>query len=135
MSVFTEGNVTEQATQAEPQTTETTPPQESFVAKLVEAKGENWSNPEVLAKGKLEADTYIQQLETQLTQMREDLGKQDYAAKLLDQLQNKAADPTTAKPVMPNNNNDIGGTSEGNTNPSLSEEDLKSLVEQTLTAR
>lgn len=135
MSVFTEGNVTEQATQAEPQTTETTPPQESFVAKLVEAKGENWSNPEVLAKGKLEADTYIQQLETQLTQMREDLGKQDYAAKLLDQLQNKAADPTTAKPVMPNKNNDIGGTSEGNTNPSLSEEDLKSLVEQTLTAR
>jgi len=135
MSVFTEGNVTEQATQAEPQTTETTPPQESFVAKLVEAKGENWSNPEVLAKGKLEADTYIQQLESQLTQMREDLGKQDYAAKLLDQLQNKAADPTTAKPVMPNNNNDIGGTSEGNTNPSLSEEDLKSLVEQTLTAR
>jgi hypothetical protein len=135
MSVFTEGNVTEQATQTEPQTTETTPPQDSFVSKLVEAKGENWSNPEVLAKGKLEADTYIQQLESQLTQMREDLGKQDYAAKLLDQLQNKAADPTTAKPVMPNNNNDIGGTSEGNTNPSLSEEDLKSLVEQTLTAR
>ena len=135
MSVFTEGNVTEQATQTESQTTETPPPQDSFVAKLVEAKGENWSNPEVLAKGKLEADTYIQQLETQLTQMREDLGKQDYAAKLLDQLQNKAADPTTAKPVMPNNNNDIGGTSEGNTNPSLSEEDLKSLVEQTLTAR
>jgi hypothetical protein len=135
MSVFTEGNVTEQATQTESQTTETTSPQDSFVAKLVEAKGENWSNPEVLAKGKLEADTYIQQLESQLTQMREDLGKQDYAAKLLDQLQNKAADPTTAKPVMPNNNNDIGGTSEGNTNPSLSEEDLKSLVEQTLTAR
>ena len=67
--------------------------------------------------------------------MREDLSKQDYAKDLLEQLQNKAADPTTAKPVMPNNNNDIGGTSEGNTNPSLSEEDLKSLVEQTLTAR
>ena len=134
MSVFTEGNVTTQATQTEPQTTETAPPQDSFVAKLVEAKGENWGNPEVLAKGKLEADNYIQQLETQLTQMREDLGKQDYAAKLLDQLQNKAAEPTTANAVMPNNNN-IGGTSDGNTNPNLSEEDLKSLVEQTLTAR
>ena len=134
MSVFTEGNVTTQATQTEPQTTETAPPQDSFVAKLVEAKGENWGNPEVLAKGKLEADNYIQQLETQLTQMREDLGKQDYAAKLLDQLQNKAADPTTANAVMSNNNN-IGGTSDGNTNPNLSEEDLKSLVEQTLTAR
>jgi len=134
MSVFTEGAETTQTTQTEQVTTETAPPQESFVAKLVEAKGENWNNPEVLAKGKLEADGYIQQLESQLTQMREDLGKQDYAQKLLDQLQNKAADPTTANTVMPNNNN-TGGTSDGNTNPNLSEDDLKSLVEKTLTAR
>jgi hypothetical protein len=134
MSVFTEGAETTQTTQTEQVTTETSPPQDSFVAKLVEAKGENWNNPEVLAKGKLEADSYIQQLESQLTQMREDLGKQDYAQKLLDQLQNKAADPTTANAVTPNNNN-TGGTSDGNTNPSLSEDDLKSLVEKTLTAR
>tara|TARA_R110000737_G_scaffold326745_3_gene340618 strand:+ start:285 stop:1058 length:774 start_codon:yes stop_codon:yes gene_type:complete len=133
MSVFTEGAATTQSTQTEQVTTETSPPQESFVAKLVEAKGENWNNPEVLAKGKLEADGYIQQLETQLTQMREDLGKQDYAQKLLDQLQNKAADPTTANAAMPNNN--TGGTSDGNTNPNLSEDDLKSLVEKTLSAR
>jgi hypothetical protein len=126
MSVFTEGAATTQSTQTEQVTTETSPPQESFVAKLVEAKGENWNNPEVLAKGKLEADGYIQQLESQLTQMREDLGKQDYAQKLLDQLQNKAADPTTAN---------TGGTSDGNTNPNLSEDDLKSLVEKTLSAR
>tara|TARA_R110000796_G_scaffold24700_1_gene70151 strand:- start:213 stop:992 length:780 start_codon:yes stop_codon:yes gene_type:complete len=135
MSVFTEGAATTQSTQTEQVTTETSPPQESFVAKLVEAKGENWNNPEVLAKGKLEADGYIQQLESQLTQMREDLGKQDYAQKLLDQLQNKAADPTTANAAMPNNNNNTGGTSDGNTNPNLSEDDLKSLVEKTLSAR
>ena len=134
MSVFTEGSETEQTTQAEQQTTEATPPQESFVAKLVEAKGENWKDPEVLAKGKLEADTYISELEGQLAQMREDMSKQDYAKSLLDQLQDKAADPTTAKTAMPNNNNN-GGTSDGNTNPNLSEDDLKSLVEQTLTAR
>jgi hypothetical protein len=133
MSVFTEGTATEQTTQPEQQTTETTTPQESYVAKLVEAKGENWKDPEVLAKGKLEADTYISELERQLAQMREDLGKQDYAQKLLDQLQDKAAEPTTAKTVMPNNN--TGGTEEGNTNPNLSEDDLKSLVEKTLTAR
>lgn len=133
MSVFTEGSATEQTTQTEQQTTQTTAPQESFVAKLVEAKGENWKDPEVLAKGKLEADNYIKELERQLEQMREDLGKQDYAKTLLDQLQNKAADPTTAKTAMPNK--DIGGTTEGNTNPALSEEDLKSLVEKTLTAR
>ena len=134
MSVFTEGTATEQTTQPEQQTTETTTPQESYVAKLVEAKGENWKDPEVLAKGKLEADTYISELERQLAQMREDLGKQDYAQKLLDQLQNKAAESTTANTVTPNKNN-TGGTAEGNTNPSLSEDDLKSLVEKTLTAR
>ncbi len=69
MSVFTEGTATEQTTQPEQQTTETTPPQDSFVAKLVEAKGENWKDPEVLAKGKLEADNYISELERQLNQM------------------------------------------------------------------
>jgi len=134
MSVFTEGTATEQSTQPEQQTTEATTPQESFVAKLVEAKGENWKDPEVLAKGKLEADNYISELERQLTQMREDMAKQDYAKTLLDQLQNKAAEPTTAKTATPNNNN-TGGTTDGNTNPNLSEDDLKSLVEQTLTAR
>lgn len=133
MSVFSEGTVTEQTTQPEQAVTETTAPQESYVAKLVEAKGENWKDPEVLAKGKLEADNYIKELEVQLQQMREDMNKQDYAKTLLDQLQNKAADPTTAKTAMPNNN--TGGTSEGNTNPDLSEEALKSLVEKTLTAR
>lgn len=133
MSVFTEGAATEQSTQTEQQTTETTTPQESFVAKLVEAKGENWKDPEVLAKGKLEADNYISELEQQLSQMREDMAKQDYAKTLLDQLQNKAADPTTANTAMPNNN--TGGTTDGNTNPNLSEDDLKSLVEKTLTAR
>ena len=133
MSVFTEGSETEQTTQAEQQTTEATPPQVSFVARLVEAKGENWKDPEVLAKGKLEADGYIQELETQLNSMREDLSKQDYAKSLLDQLQNKAAESTTANIAMPKNN--IGDTSDGNTNPNLSEEDLKSLVERTLTER
>ena len=133
MDVFSESSPTTDTTQPEIQATESTQPQDSFVQKLVEAKGDNWKDPEVLAKGKIEADGYIQKLEEQLTNMREDLGKQDYAKDLLEQLQNKAADPINAKNAMPNN--DTGGTSEGNTNPNLSEEDLKSLVERTLTER
>ena len=133
MDVFSESGQTNDTTQPEIQATESTQPQDSFVQKLVEAKGDNWKDPEVLAKGKIEADGYIQKLEEQLTNMREDLGKQDYAKDLLEQLQNKAADPINAKNAMPNN--DTGGTSEGNTNPNLSEEDLKSLVERTLTER
>ena len=133
MDVFSESGQTNDTTQPEIQATESTQPQDSFVQKLVEAKGENWKDPEVLAKGKLEADGYIQELETQLNSMREDLSKQDYAKSLLDQLQNKAAESTTANIAMPKNN--IGDTSDGNTNPNLSEEDLKSLVERTLTER
>jgi len=133
MDVFSESSQTTDTTQPEIQATENTPPQDSFVQKLVEAKGDNWKDPEVLAKGKIEADGYIQQLESQLTSLREDLGKQDYAKSLLDQLQNKAAESTTANTVTPKNN--IGDTSDGNTNPNLSEEDLKSLVERTLTER
>ena len=133
MDVFSESGQTNDTTQPEIQATESTQPQDSFVQKLVEAKGDNWKDPEVLAKGKIEADGYIKELEGQLSNMREDLSKQDYAKDLLEQLQNKAADPTNAKNAMPNN--DTGGTSEGNTNPNLSEEDLKSLVERTLTER
>ena len=133
MDVFSESGQTNDTTQPEIQATESTQPQDSFVQKLVEAKGDNWKDPEVLAKGKIEADGYIQKLEEQLTNMREDLSKQDYAKDLLEQLQTKAADPINAKNAMPNN--DTGGTSEGNTNPNLSEEDLKSLVERTLTER
>ena len=132
--VFTDGTATTQTDQNAEQTQVEDTPQESYLKKLVEAKGENWGDPEVLAKGKLEADGYIRTLEEQMAQMREDLKKQDYSAQLLEQLKGKAADPTTAKPEAPNNNN-IGGTTDGNTNPTLSEEDLKSLVEKTLSER
>lgn len=108
--------------------------QESYLAKLVAARGENWKDPEVLAKGKLEADSYIKTLEEQLAQMRDDLGKQEYSKQLLDQLQGKATQPTSVNSVAANNDN--GGTNtDGNTQPQVSEDTLKSLVEQTLTAR
>ena len=130
--VFTEGTATEQTTQPE-QAQEAIPPQDSFLSKLVEAKGENWSNPEVLAKGKLEADSYIQTLETQLSHMREDLKKKEYQEEVLDQLQKKATDSTAVNNGVPNNNN---SNADGeNTTRNISEEDLKSLVEKTLTER
>lgn len=130
--VFTDGTATAQTEQNAEQTQQEATPQESYLQKLVEAKGENWKDPEVLAKGKLEADGYIKTLEEQLAQMREDLKKQEYQAQVLEQLQNKAADPTAAKTGVPNDN---GSAEAQNTTASLSEEDLKSLVEQTLTQR
>lgn len=67
--------------------------QESFVKKLVESKGDNWSNPEVIAKGKLEADALIVQQKEQIAELTTKLSEQDYSKKLLDQLQSKVAEP------------------------------------------
>lgn len=133
MSVFSE-EAQPNAPQETEQTTETTEPTESYVAKLVEAKGENWKDPEVLAKGKLEADRYISELEAQMNQLREDLKKEDYAEKILQEIRNKATESNTVNQSLPNN--DTVGTAEDDTpQSSLSEEDLKSLVEKTLTER
>ena len=130
--VFSDSAATAQTEQVTEQTQAETQPQESFLQKLVEAKGENWRDPETLAKGKLEADGYIKTLEDQLNQMREDIKKQDYQAQILEQLQNKATDSTTVETATPNNN---GSTETQNTTASLSENDLESLVEKTLVKR
>ena len=124
MSVF-DGN---QTVTTEPTTTE--PNQGTFVDQLVKAKGDQWSDPEVLAKGKLESDTHISNLEQQLSELRDDLGKHDYAKDLLEKLQGQATNTSNVTPVEPNVS---AGTVEGNTIPEAS--DLESLIEQTLNAR
>lgn len=126
MSIFdqTTGQTTNQTS-----TQQTT---EDWLAKVVEAKGETFKDVQVLAKSKLESDNYIKTLEEQLKQMRDDLSKQDYSAKLLEQLQNKAP-VTNGNPVAPNQNN--GGTNTSETKPEISEDILKALVEKTLTER
>ena len=106
--------------------------QQSFLDKLVQAKGENWRDPETLAKGKLEADGYIKNLEDQLANMREDIKKQDYQSEILTQLQNKATETSAVKTEVPNNNTSVNTQ---DTTGAVNEEDLKSLVEKTLNQR
>ena len=117
--VFTDNTATTQEDQNNENQGQETPQQESFLDKLVQAKGENWKDPEVLAKGKLEADGYIKNLEDQLSQMREDLKKQEYKNEVLDQLQTKAAESTAATNEVPNNNS---STKDQNTTANFSEE-------------
>lgn len=131
--VFTDSAATKQPEQNAEQTQTEASPQTSFLDKLVETKGENWRDPETLAKGKLEADGYIKNLEDQLVQMREDMKKQDYQADLLAQLQNKATETTTVNNGESNNNN--GSIDTQNTTGVVDEDTLKSLVEKTLTQR
>lgn len=133
MSIFTEDGQTTDNTQTQVEATQGET-QTSFLAQLVEAKGDNWKDPEVLAKGKLESDKYIQELERQIAELKEDVTKEDYAEKILQTIKEKAAASNTAPQSSPNNNN-VGTGQEGTPQPTLSEEDLKSLVEKTLAER
>lgn len=119
MNVFTQTTGDTENKQAE---------QTSFLDQLVKAKGDNWKDPEVLAKGKLEADAYIKQLEDQTKQFREDLAKQDYAKQLLEQLQTKATETAPVKSEAPKDTNS-GTHTDGETKP---KDDLKSLVSEAL---
>lgn len=128
MSLF---QTTEQNQNTDPNAAQSN--QDGWLKKIVETKGEKWKDPEVLAKGKLESDAYIKQLEDQLTELREELGKQDYAQDLLTQLQNKATMSTNVNPVESNKNN--GGAETSQTKAALSDEQIKDLVNSALTER
>lgn len=99
----------------------------SYIQKLVEQKGPSWSDPEIIAKGKLEADLFIEQLQTQLNELKEDLNKMDYSKQLIEMLKTPKATeeqpvtPPAAPPVV--NTNDQQG------------DELKRLIEATVTQR
>lgn len=118
MSVFTNTQTTSDETTKDTDQSN----QEDFVSKVVAEKGEQWSDPKVLAKGYISAQEYISELERQTKELREDLDKQDYAKTLLEQLQEKG------KPRAEENPGAKGDTEKGNTNPAFSEDELKNLV-------
>lgn len=122
MSVFDQ--TTDQAAPVVP----SDPNQGSFISQLVASKGEQWSNPEVIAKGKVEADQHITLLEQQLSDMREDLARQDYSKTLLETLQNPQAQ---ASPPEPAENNGDKPT----TVTPVDSESLESLVTNVLQKR
>lgn len=113
MSIFSE----------EPNSGETT----SFLEKLVETKGEQWKDPETIAKGKLEADAHIAQLEAQLAGMREDMAKQEYAKELLAKLEG-----TEGQTSQASSSTQTSATSENTTSETV---DLDKLLEEKLAAR
>lgn len=100
----------------------------SFVERLVKEKGEQWKDPEVIAKGKVEADNFIRELQTQIEEMRKDLGQQDYAKTLLTKLQEGKPQPPAS-----GNPDDTGGSKSGDTKLDASE--LEAFIEQALTKR
>lgn len=103
--------------------------QEDWLAKIVEVKGEAFKDPQVLAKSKLESDNYIKQLESQLTDLRTELSKEEAAKKLLAELQSRRQDPNA------NSVPKQGETNPSDTKPVLSEDVIQRLVEETLSKR
>ena len=99
----------------------------SFVERLVASKGEQWNDPEVIAKGKVEADDHIMSLEQQLKDLREDLGKQDYSKQLLETLQQSKAQETPPAAVVQEGAAPTATTVESET--------IESLVAQALQKR
>ena len=56
---------------------------ESYVAKLVETKGETWKDPEVIARGKLESDKFIEDLKRQNEELRAQMKREEELAELV----------------------------------------------------
>jgi len=68
--------------------------QGSFLEKLISSKGEQWKDPEVIAKGKIEADAYIEQQKQKIAELEARISQEDYSKKLLERLQSQGAAPS-----------------------------------------
>jgi hypothetical protein len=106
--------------------------QQTYLDRVVAAKGENWRDIETLAKGKWESDAYIQQLEDEMKSLREETEKSASIDTLLEALKGKAAGTGNATGETSNN---ASGTHNGGTNQNVTEDTLKSLIDSTITER
>ena len=131
MSVFSEEQVTP-ATQSEQVSTFEEPTSPSVLGELV-GEGRKFNDVEALAKGKIEADRFIEQMKQENAALKSDLEKQAYKLGVTTKMEEMAS-ASTAELLDPNNNNG-GTTNTANTKPSSSEADIESLVEQTLRKR
>lgn len=104
---------------------------ENWLEKVVQEKGDQWSDPNVLAKGYANSQAMIEQLKKTNEELLEDLGKKNYTEELLEEIRKGKAQPPAGEP----NGKDSGTTPNGNTDQQVSEENVKRLIEQTLTQR
>jgi len=108
----------------------TTETNSSFTEQLV-GEGKKFRDVESLAKGKLEADRHIADITRTLTELREEVAKQDYAKTLLEQLQSKGAGSGTA-----NTEDSLTTRNSATENTTQTREvDIEALVEQAITKK
>lgn len=86
-------------------------------------EGKKFKSVEDLARGKAEADAHIARLESEMAELRKDLGKSVDAAAQLNELRDELKALRTANPQA----------SRDNTSPALTVDGIKALVNESLT--
>jgi hypothetical protein len=93
-------------------------------------EGKKFKDVESLAKGKLEADRHIEDITKTLNDLREEVKKEEYSKRLLEELQNKGTGTGTGTSAMGSN---ASNSANGNTTQDAS--NIEALVEQLMTKK
>jgi len=101
----------------------------SYMEQLV-GEGKKFKDVESLAKGKLEADRHIEDITKTLNDLREEVKKEEYSKRLLEELQNKGTGTGTGTSAMGSN---ASNSANGNTTQDAS--NIEALVEQLMTKK
>jgi hypothetical protein len=98
------------------------------IAKVIAAKGDTWSDPNVMAKGYLSSQEHIMTLEAENAQLKEGASKNDYMKEVLDRIEAGKAKPTDGEPATK-----LQVSTETADNQSVTVEQIKGLVTEALT--
>jgi len=115
----------------EPQTTPETTTEsttEDWVGQVAGQLGEKFRDPNELAKSVVHSQDHIRNLEAQLAEMREDLGKKDYMKEVLERIDSQQAKPSGGESEPVTTSTDNTGTT-----PEVSVDQIKTLIAETLT--
>lgn len=125
MSYFTGDQDQKEATPSEENQEQST----DFLGKIAEVKGEKWKDPNVVAKGYLDSQQFIEQLKQENATMRSELDKGDYMKELLETLKQQQGKPAGGENASEKNTS----TSDTANQAVASVENIKSLIAETLT--
>lgn len=98
----------------------------NWLEQVVEAKGEKFKDPNELAKGYVHAQKHIDDMEAELAELREAKKKGEWTDEVLERLGQR-------QPTSKGEGQEVAGTSDKATPAAPSEDDLKSLIKDTLT--
>lgn len=103
--------------------------QEDFVKRIVEEKGEQWQDPQFIAKGYVASQEHITKLQLELKAMQEKVSGEDYMKKVLEQIE-ASKTPAVGEQASVTSN----GTATQTDQSGVTMEQIKELVKETLTS-